>query len=131
MDHDTISIYTHIAQSKENLLTVKKNPSQKSKLLRARICSKICPQQKFARRIEKLLKMKNLAGSDGSTQWLNVSHHANRSTAGAHHSTFSVVTAGTCWAGPSCRVSFAVTETKIALWMVNTSIPVKVSTHIL
>ncbi len=45
--------------------------------------------------------MKNLAGSDGSTRWLNVSYQANRSTAGAHHSTVSVVTAGTCWAGPS------------------------------
>ena len=46
--------------------------------------------------------MKNLAGSDGWTRWLNVSHQANRSTAGAHHSTVSVVTAGTCWwAGPS------------------------------
>ncbi len=58
----------------------------------------------FARSIEKLLTMKNLAGSDGSTRWLNVSHQANRSTAGAHRSTVSVVTAGTCWAGPSRRV---------------------------
>jgi hypothetical protein len=55
----------------------------------------------FACSIEKLLTMKNLAGSDGSTRWLNVSYQANRSTAGAHHSTVSVVTAGTCWAGPS------------------------------
>jgi hypothetical protein len=55
----------------------------------------------FARSTEKLLMMKNLAASDGSTQWLNVSNQANRSTAGAHHSTVSVVTAGTCWAGPS------------------------------
>ena len=45
--------------------------------------------------------MKNLAGSDGSTLWLNVSHQANRSTAGAEHSTVSVVTTGKCWAGPS------------------------------
>jgi hypothetical protein len=37
----------------------------------------------FACSIEKLLTMKNLAGSDGLTRWLNVSHHANRSTAGA------------------------------------------------
>ncbi len=58
----------------------------------------------FARSIEKLLTMKNLAGSDGSTRWLNVSYQANRSTAGAHHSTVSVVTAGTCWAGPSRAV---------------------------
>jgi hypothetical protein len=33
------------------LLTVKKNCSQKSNLLRARICSKNCSQQKFAHRI--------------------------------------------------------------------------------
>jgi hypothetical protein len=38
----------------------------------------------FARSIEKLLTMKNLAGSDGSTRLLNVSHQANWSTAGAH-----------------------------------------------
>jgi hypothetical protein len=38
----------------------------------------------FARSIEKLLTMKNLAGSDGSTRLLNVSHQANRSMAGAH-----------------------------------------------
>ncbi len=55
----------------------------------------------FARSIEKLLTMKNLSGSDGSTRWLNVSYQANRSTACAHHSTVSVVTAGTCWGGPS------------------------------
>jgi hypothetical protein len=58
----------------------------------------------FACSIEKLLTMKNLAGSDGSTRLLNVSYQANRSTAGAHHSTVSVVTAGTCWAGPSCGI---------------------------
>jgi hypothetical protein len=46
-----ISIYTQIAQSEENLLTVRKNCSQKSDLLRARICSKLCSQQKFAHRI--------------------------------------------------------------------------------
>jgi hypothetical protein len=86
------------------LLTVKKNCSQKSN----QICSeqefaqKICSQQKFAHSIEKLLTMKNLAGSDGSTRWLNVSYQANRSTAGVHHSTVLVVTAGMCWAGPSC-----------------------------
>jgi hypothetical protein len=55
----------------------------------------------FARSIEKLLMMKNLASSDGSTRWLNVSHQANWSTTGAHHSTVSVVTTGTCWVGPS------------------------------
>jgi hypothetical protein len=43
--------------------------------------------KEFARSIEKLLTMKNLAGSDGSTRWLNVSHQANRRTAGARHST--------------------------------------------
>jgi hypothetical protein len=98
--HDMISIYTQIAQIEENLLTVKKNCSQKSTLLRARICSKNLLTE-FARSIEKLLTMKNLAGLDGSTRLLNVSHQANRSTAGAHHSTVSVVTAGTSWAGPS------------------------------
>jgi hypothetical protein len=49
--HDTISIYTRIAQIKENLLTVKKNCSQKSNLL-----------TEFARSIKKLLTRKNLAG---------------------------------------------------------------------
>jgi hypothetical protein len=44
--HDTISIYTQIAQIEEYLLTLKKNCSRKSNLLRARICSK-----KFAHRI--------------------------------------------------------------------------------
>jgi hypothetical protein len=51
----------------------------------------------FACSIEKLLTMKNLGGSDGSTRWLNVSHQANRSTAGVHHSTDSVKTAETYW----------------------------------
>jgi hypothetical protein len=52
--HDTISIYTQIAQSKENLLTVKKNCSRKSNLLLARICTKnlltaeICSQNLLA-----------------------------------------------------------------------------------
>jgi hypothetical protein len=52
--HDTISIYTQIAQSEENLITVKKNCSQKLNLLRARICSKslltaeICSQNLLA-----------------------------------------------------------------------------------
>jgi hypothetical protein len=55
----------------------------------------------FARSIEKLLTMKNFAGVDGSTVRLNVSHQANQRTAGALHSTVSVVTAGTSWAGPS------------------------------
>jgi hypothetical protein len=82
------------------MLTVMKNCSQNQ------ICSEqefaqICSQQKFACSKEKLLTMKNLAGSDGSTQRLNVSHQANRSTAGAHHTTVSVETAETCWAGPS------------------------------
>jgi hypothetical protein len=103
--HDTISIYTHIAHSKENFLTVKKNCSQKSNLLRARICSKIAHSRNMrtdlACSIEKLLTMKNLAGLDGSTQWLNVLQKANQRTAGARHSTVSLVTAGTCWAGPS------------------------------
>jgi hypothetical protein len=52
--HDTISNYTQIAQSEENLLTVKENCSQKSNLLRAIICSKnllaaeICSQNLLA-----------------------------------------------------------------------------------
>jgi hypothetical protein len=62
-----------------------------------------CQQQKFAHRIcsqiRKTAHDENLAGSDGSTQWLNVLYQANRSTAGVHQSTVSVVTAGTCWAG--------------------------------
>ena len=50
----THPFYTEIAQSKENLLTVKKNCSRKSSLLRARICSKnfltaeICSQNLLA-----------------------------------------------------------------------------------
>jgi mRNA-degrading endonuclease HigB of HigAB toxin-antitoxin module len=64
----------------------------------------------IARSIEKLLTMKNLASSDGSTRWLNVSHQANWSTTGAHHSTVSVVTAGTCWAGPSSITDVLVPE---------------------
>ena len=79
---------------------VKKNCSRKLNLLRARICSKKLLTE-FARSIEKLLTIKNLAGSDGSTRCRNVLHQANRSTAGAHHSTVSFVQAGTCWAGPS------------------------------
>ena len=84
------------AQSEEYLLTVKRNCSWKSNLLRAKICSKFFAHSRnllteFARSI------------DGSTWWLNVSHHSNRSTAGAHHSMVSVVMAGTCWAGPSTR----------------------------
>ena len=43
-----------------------------------------------------------LWGSDGLTQWLNVLQQANRSTAGAHQSTVSVIAAGTCWARHSC-----------------------------
>ena len=46
-----MTIYTKIAQSKENLLTIKKNCLQKSNFLRARISSKNCSQQKFAHRI--------------------------------------------------------------------------------
>jgi hypothetical protein len=52
--HDTISMYTQIARSEENLLTVRKNCSQKSNLLRARICSEnlltaeICSQNLLA-----------------------------------------------------------------------------------
>ncbi len=102
-------LYTH------KLLKAKKICSQEGKTAhKNQICSEQEFAQKiahsrnllteFARSIEKLLTMKNLAGSDGSTRWLNVSHQANRSTAGAHHSMVSVVTARTCWAGPSVPV---------------------------
>jgi hypothetical protein len=85
-----------LVKSEENLLTVKKNCSQKSNLLK-KIAHSRNLLTEFARSIEKLLTMKNLAGSDGSTRWLNVSHQANQRTAGAHHATVSVVTAGTSW----------------------------------
>jgi hypothetical protein len=98
------------------LLTAKKNCSQQRKTAhKNQICSEQEFAQKiahsrnllteFARSIEKLLTMKNLAGSDGSTGWLNVSYQANRSTAGAHHSTVSDVTAGTC--GPDIPGAFS------------------------
>jgi hypothetical protein len=97
--------------STQKLLKSKKICSQKRKPAHK---NQICSEQEFAhsrnlltefaRSIEKLLTMKNLAGLDGSTRRLNVSHQANRSTAGAHHSTVSVVTAGTCWVGPSCTL---------------------------
>jgi hypothetical protein len=90
------------AHTKEKLLT-KIRFAQSKNLLKKFAHSRNLLTE-FARSIEKLHRMKNLAGSDGSTRWLNVLHQANRSTAGAHHSTVSVVTAGTCWAGPSCYV---------------------------
>ena len=88
---------TKIAHDKEILLTVKKNCSRKSNLLRARICSCKNLLTEFACSIEKLLMMKNLAGSDGSTQRLNFLHPVKLSTAGAHDSTVSVLTAGMCF----------------------------------
>jgi hypothetical protein len=87
------------AHSKEKLLTKIKFAPSKNLLKKFAHSRNLLTE--FARSIEKLLTMKNLAGSDGSTRWLNVSYQANRNTAGAHHSTVSVVTAGTCWAGPS------------------------------
>jgi hypothetical protein len=87
------------AHSKEKLLT--KIIFAQSKNLLKKFTHSRNLLTEFARSIEKLLTMKNLAGSDGSTRWLNVSHQANWSTAGAHHSTVSVITAGTCWTGPS------------------------------
>jgi hypothetical protein len=80
----------------------------------------------FARSIEKLLTMKNLADSDGSTRLLSVSHQANQSTAGAHHSTVSVVTAGTCWARPSCSRHFLATRTSTSICTVDEHIIVGV-----
>ena len=93
--HTNCSKRRKYAHSNEKLLT-KIKFAQSKNLLKAEICSE------FARSIEKLPTMKSLASSDGSTGRLNVSHQANRSTTGAHHTTVSVVTAGTCWAGPSC-----------------------------
>jgi hypothetical protein len=92
--HTNCSKRRKYAHSNEKLLT-KIKFAQSKNLLKAEICSE------FARSIEKLPTMKSLASSDGSTGRLNVSHQANRSTTGAHHTTVSVVTAGTCWAGPS------------------------------
>jgi hypothetical protein len=98
--HTNCSKRRKFADSKEKLLTKIKFAQSKHLLKKFAHSRNLITE--FARSIEKLLTMKNLAGLDGSTQWLNVSHQANRSTAGAHHSsTVSVVTAGTCWAGPS------------------------------
>jgi hypothetical protein len=82
------------AHSKEKLLTKIKFAPSKNLLKKFAHSRNLLTE--FARSIEKLLTMKNLAGSDGSTRWLNVSYQANRNTAGAHHSMVSVVTAGTC-----------------------------------
>jgi hypothetical protein len=49
--HDTISIFTQIAHSKENLLTVKKNCSQNQICSEQEFAQKNCSQQKFAHRI--------------------------------------------------------------------------------
>ncbi len=97
--HTNCSKRIKFAHSKEKLLTKIKFAPSKNLLKKFAHSRNLLTE--FARSIEKLLTMKNLAGSDGSTRWLNVSYQANRSTAGAHHSTVSVVTAGTCWAGPS------------------------------
>jgi hypothetical protein len=97
--HPNCSKRRKFAHSKEKLLT--KIKFAQSKNLLKKIAHGRNLLTEFARSIEKLLTIKNLAGSGGSTRWLNVSHQANRSTADAHHSTVSVVTAGTCWAGPS------------------------------
>ena len=92
--HDTFSIYKNcsrqrkFAHSKEKLLT--KIKFAQSKNLLQKICSSKNLLTEFARSIEKLLMMKNLAGSDGSAQWLNFSHPVNLSTAGAHYSTVAV-----------------------------------------
>jgi hypothetical protein len=97
--HTNCSKQRKFADSKEKGLT--KIKFAQSKNLLKKIAQSRNLLTEFACSIEKLLMMKNLAGSDGSTRWLNVSHQANRNTAGAHNSTVSVVTAGTCWAGPS------------------------------
>jgi hypothetical protein len=91
------------AHSREKLLTKIKFAQSKNLLKKFTHSKNLLTE--FARNIEKLLMIKNLAGLDGSTRWLNVSHQANRSTADAHHSTVSVDAAGACWAGPSSPVS--------------------------
>jgi hypothetical protein len=103
--HPNCSQRRKFAHSKEKLLT--KITFAQSKNLLKKFAHSRNLLTEFARSIEKLLMMKNLAGSDGSTRWLNVSHQANRSTAGAHHSTVSVKTAGTCWVGPSSTQPYA------------------------
>jgi hypothetical protein len=94
-------MYTQLARSEENLLTVRKNCSQKSNLLRARICSKnlltaeICLQHRKTAHDEKpswLGWINTMAKCLASSQ----SEHGWRAPLKV-----SVVTAGTCWAGPS------------------------------
>ena len=102
------------AYSKEKLLTKIKFAQSKNLLKKFAHSRNLLTE--FARSIEKLHTMKNLAGSDGSTWWLNVLHQANRSTAGAHHSTVSVETAGMCWAGPSCKNICHVERTHGIYW---------------
>ena len=80
--HTNCSNQRKFAHSKEKLLT-KINFAQSKNLLK-KIAHSRNLLTEFARSIEKLLTMKNLAGSDGSTRLLNVSHQADRSTAGAH-----------------------------------------------
>ena len=95
--HTNCSMWRKFAHSKGKLLT--KIKFAQSKNLPQKFAHSRNLLTEFARSIEKVLTMKNLADLDGSTQWLNVLHQANRSTVGAHHSTVSFVTAGTCWAG--------------------------------
>jgi hypothetical protein len=97
--HTNCSNRRIFAHSKEKLLTKIKFAQSKNLLKKFAHSRDLLTE--FAHSIEKLLTMKNLAGSDGSTRLLNVSHQANRSTAGAHNSTVSVITAGTSRAGPS------------------------------
>jgi hypothetical protein len=76
-----ISIYTQIAQSEENLLTVKEKLLTKIKFAPSKNLLKKFAHSRnllteFSRSIENLLMTKNLASSDGSTRWLNVSHQS-------------------------------------------------------
>jgi hypothetical protein len=64
----------------------------------------------FARSIEKLLTMKNLAGLDGSTPWLNVSHQANQST--GMLKTKSIVMITTILCSPFDEKWFLISEKK-------------------
>jgi hypothetical protein len=101
-----VSIYwlQKFAHGQLNLLT--ENQNFYRICLHKEIAHKVCSQQKLLTKIkfahiknllkklltefasyrEKLLKTKNLASSDGSTQWLKLSRCANMSTAGANSS---------------------------------------------
>ena len=100
--------------STDKLLKAKKICSQKRKTAhKNQICSgqefaqKKCSQQKFAHRICSQHRKTAHNEKPCWLGWINTMARdiqANWSTAGAQHSTVSVVKAGTCWAGPSWKV---------------------------